>query len=128
MPSFLGRKVELTWGGAEIPGVREKGISLNGEAIDVSADDSLGWRELLAEAGENQVNVSVSGVTRSAALNSDWFAGTRTKAVEITYPDGGVIAGNFFLASYSDTGPYKDATTFEAELQSTGAVTFTPGP
>ena len=135
MPSFKGRAIGFTWGddGAsppvpfQIPGVQEKGIALNGEAVDVSADDSGGWRELLTLAGENQVDVSLSGVTREDQLKTDWFAGNRTKAVTITYPDGGVISGTFFLASYSETGPFKDATTFEAELQSTGSVTFTPG-
>ena len=127
---FKGRKIKFAWGGAtptnEIPGVREKSIALNGEAIDVTGDDSNGWREVLEEAAENQVDISISGVTRNDALKQDWFAGTRTKAVTITYPDGAVLAGTFFLATYTDTGPYNDATTFEAELQSSGAVTYTP--
>jgi predicted secreted protein len=135
MPAFKGRNIAFTWGddGAEppvatpIPGVREKGISLNGEPIDVSSDESNGWRELLDVSGEDQVDVSLSGVTKSPNLKVDWFAGARTKAVTITYPDGAVISGNFYMANYSDTGPYNDATTFETELQSSGAVTYTPG-
>jgi hypothetical protein len=43
----------------------------------------------------------------------------------ITYPDGGVLSGTFFLASYTDTGAYHDATTFQAELQSSGPVSYT---
>ena len=135
MPSFKGRSITFTWGddGAsppvpfQIPGVREKSIALNGEPIDVSADDSGGWRELLTVAGENQVDISINGVTREDQLKADWFAGNRTKTVTITYPDGGVISGLFYLVNYSDTGPYNDATTFDAELQSTGVVTYTPG-
>lgn len=128
MVGFIGRKIALTWNGAAVDGVREKGIALNGEPVDVTDDVSDGWRELLAEAGEHQVNISLSGVTKSDDLKVSWFAVTdRIKAVTITYPDGGVLAGNFFLASFSETGPYLDATTFEAEIQSTGAVTFTPG-
>jgi predicted secreted protein len=134
MPSFKGRAIAFTWGddGAspavpfQIPGVREKGISLNGEPVDVSADDSIGWRQLLTVPAENQVDISLSGVTREDQLKTDWFADNRTKAVTITYPDGGVISGTFFLASYNETGAYNDATTFDAELQSTGAVAYTP--
>ena len=135
MPSFKGRAIIFTWGDDggspvtpfQIPGVREKGIALNGEAIDISADDSGGWRELLDLPAENQIDLSISGVTREDQLKTDWFAGTRTKAVTITYPDGGIISGTFYMATFSETGPYNDATTFEAELQSTGIVTFVPG-
>jgi TP901-1 family phage major tail protein len=126
MARFLGRKILFTWGGAAVEGVREKSVQLNGEAVDVTGDDDLGWRALLEEAGEDQVDISLSGVTKSDALKRDWFAKTRTKPVTVTYPDGGVLSGTFFLASYADTGPYNDATTFEAEIQSSGPVTYTP--
>lgn len=129
MVGFIGRKIVLTWDGAAIDGVREKGIALNGEPVDVTDDNSDGWREVLAEAGEHQVNVSLSGVTKSDVLKEAWFdVEDRIKAVTITYPDGGVLALNAFLGTFSETGPYNDAVTFEAELVSTGAVTFTPGP
>src|SRR5262245_7532726 len=130
MAARIGRKIKFRWGTAtplaEIPGVREKGITLNGEGIDVTADDSTGWRELLAEPAENQVEISLSGVTKSHALKADWFGGTRTKQAEVEYDDGAKIAGTFFLSSYSETGVYNDAATFEATLLSTGPVTYTP--
>ena len=134
MPSFKGRAIALTWGddGGDpatpqpIGGVREKSVALNGEAIDVSDDDSAGWRELLDVAGENQVDLSVSGLTKSDLLKQDWFAGNRTKVATLTYPDGGVLSATFYMANYTDTGPYNDATTFEAEFQSSGPATYTP--
>lgn len=134
MPSFKGRAITFTWGddGASppvptpIPGVREKGVALNGEPVDVSADDSGGWRELLTVAAENQVDISLSGVTRDDKLKQDWFSGNRTKTATLTYPDGGVVTGEFYLANYNETGTYNDATTFDAELQSTGVTTYTP--
>jgi predicted secreted protein len=134
MPSFKGRAVVFTWGDddasppapRQIPGVREKGVALNGEAVDVSADDSGGWRESLDVAAENQVDISLSGVTRVDHLKRDWFAGNRTKTATLTYPDGGVISGEFRLANYNETGAYNDAVTFDAELQSTGVVAYTP--
>ena len=39
-----------------------------------------------------------------------------------------LVRGDFYLATYSETNPYKDAVTFEASLQSTGPVAYTPGP
>lgn len=125
MTANAGRTIELTWGGVAIPGVREKSVALNGEAIDITSDDSLGWRELLSDnPAENQVNISLSGVTKTFALKQDWFANDRMKAVTITYPDGSVLSGNFYMANYTDTGPYNDAITFETELQSSGVVAY----
>lgn len=99
---------------------------MNGEPIDVTADENDGWRELIEEAGENSIDITVSGVTKSNDLKQAWFSGNRTAAATLTYPDGGVISGQFRLGNYTETGPYKDATTFEATLQSTGVITFTP--
>lgn len=130
MAASVGRTIQLAWGDTSPPaalaGVREKSVALNGEPIDVTNDDSDGWRELLEEPGENQVNISVSGITKDAALKTAWFSGERTNTLTLTYPDGGIITGSFFLATYTDTGPYNDATTFEAEFQSSGAPTYTP--
>jgi TP901-1 family phage major tail protein len=127
MAEDLGRKVSITWGGVAIAGLRERGIAINGEPVDVSSDEDDGWQKLLAEPGMKSVAVTLSGVTKSAALKNDWFAGNRQKAVVITYPDGATISATFHMASYTDTGPYSDALTFETELRSTGAVAYTPG-
>lgn len=125
MAGRIGRSVALTWDGAAVAGVREKGIALAGEPIDVTDDDSAGWRTLLTEAGENQVTISISGVTKDAVLRTAWFAGDRTNVVTLTYPSGGgTLTGTFYLASYSEAEPYNGAATFEAELQSSGVVTF----
>jgi predicted secreted protein len=127
MAGRVGRAVTLTWDGTAIDGVREKGISLNGEPIDATSDEDDGWRTLLATPGENQINITISGVTKGNALRAAWFSGARTEAVVVTYPTGqGSFTGNFFLASYSESEPYNDATTFDAELQSTGEITYTP--
>ncbi|KRR16866.1 phage tail tube protein [Bradyrhizobium retamae] len=123
----LGRKIIFTWNGSTIAGVREKGIACAGEPINVSDDDSDGIRELLSEAGESTIDISLSGVLKDETLAADWFARNRVRAVTITYPNGRVISGDFFLASYNETGTYNDATTMEAALQNTGEVTFTPG-
>jgi predicted secreted protein len=128
MDGFLGRDVVLQWGGNSpgdtILGIREKGIELNGEAIDVTSDENDGWRTLLTEAGQNEVTVSLSGVTKDKRLKEAWFSGNRTQPVFLTYPDGGIVSGTFFLQSHNETGTYNHATTLEAELISTGVVSY----
>lgn len=117
----------MTWGGAAVLGVREKGVTRNGEPIDVASDEDSGWRTLLTTAGQNEVDISLSGVTKDLVLRNDWHAGNRTKTLALTYPDGSILSGSFYLANFNETGAYNDAVTFDATLQSTGAVTWTPG-
>ena len=124
MTAKIGREITLTWNGMDEFGVREKGISLAGEPIDISSDDSAGVRVLHDTDGESMVNISISGVTKKNVLRKDWFEGNRTRAVVVTFDTGETLTGNFRLVSYQDTGPYKEASTFEAELQSTGAWTY----
>lgn len=124
MAGRIGRKVALTWAGTALNGVREKSAAYGGTPIDVTDGASDGWRELLDEDGERTVDISVSGVVKDAVLKSAFFATDRVQAMTITYPDGGILSGDFFLVSYSESEPYKDASTFEASFQSTGTVTY----
>ena len=128
MAARSGRRVILTFNGAQIPGVREKGITLNGEPINTSSDEDNGWQTLISEdVAEKSIEVSLSGVTKSAVLKNAWFNPQNREApVIITYPDGSVVSGTFVLGSYSESDPYNDAATFEATLLSNGEPTYTP--
>lgn len=125
--AIKGLNIVLLWNAVAIAGARQKALKLNGEMIDISADDDAGWRKLMTVSKLDSVDITVSGVTRSKALKTDWFAGTRTRTMSWTDSSGNVVTGSFFMASYTDTGPFNDATTFEAQFHSTGTVTFTPG-
>jgi predicted secreted protein len=130
MTAYVGREIELYWGGNSpadsIAGIREKAISMNGEPIDITSDDSAGWRELIANtSAENQVSISISGVSKDRRLITDWYAGNRTQNATIGFPGGDSFSGDFYLQSLSETGPYNDAVTFQAEIISTGVVTYT---
>jgi predicted secreted protein len=136
MAAKIGRELLIKKNGAVIAGVRTKTISYAGEPVDVSSDDDTGFRTLLAETGQEALDLSVEGVTkdnvlRQAALGSGSlmltditieFPKTGTQAVS-----GDTISGNFVLASIEESGAYNDAMTFSASLQSSGAWTYTPG-
>jgi predicted secreted protein len=126
----LGRTIILKWNGAKIGGVREKSLAINGEPVDVTDDDSSGYRELLAEDGSKSIDIGVSGVTKSTVLRAAKLAGGAATigAVTLEYPDGSILSLDCKLASYNETDPYQDAVTFEASLQSTGAYSYIPGP
>jgi predicted secreted protein len=126
MSAELGRDRVLTWGAAVLAGVREKGVAFNGEPVDISSGENNGWQTLATQSGQNSVTITVSGIDKDGVLRADMFAGTRTKEMTYSYPDGGEVAGTFFLASYNEGNPYNEAATFEATFQSSGVVAYDP--
>ena len=127
MTASIGRNVTLTWGGAGIAGVKEKSFTLNNEPIDITSDDDGGWRTILDEPGQKQVDLKVSGVTKDGQLIADWFANSLRQAAVLAYENGATISGDFFLSEYSDKGNFKDAVSFDATLMSTGTIVYTAG-
>jgi predicted secreted protein len=127
MAAFVGRNIAFTWNGNSIAGVRSKALSLNGAPINVTSGEDAGKRQLLTVSAEDEVNITIQGVSKDRYLQDDWFAGNRTRTGVMTFPDGTIISGSFFLASFAPTGTYNDATTFQAELQLTGNWSYTPG-
>jgi len=121
----LGRDIVLKWNGVAVAGVREKAVNINGEPVDVSDGNSSGWRELLTKPGEKSVELTLSGIAKSNTLKQVALSDDRIGAVTLEYPNGDILAGDFYLATHNNGQPYKEAETFEATLQSSGAVVFT---
>lgn len=123
---YKGRKIVVTWKGERILGVRERSIQMAGEPVDLTSDDDDGWRRLADENGaaQDNVDVNVSGVTKSTKLKDDWMARDRTGTLTIDYPTGHQLTGTAVLVNYTDTGPYNDAVTFEATFQFSGPVVY----
>jgi TP901-1 family phage major tail protein len=126
-----GRSVEL-WRGsalALIAGVRTKSITISGEPIDITNDEDAGIRKLMEEPSELSVEIAVSGITKNDVLRVESLSTTdRIKATEFRFPGSvasGKLAGDFYLSSYSESGEYQGAATFEATFLSAGAVTHT---
>lgn len=130
MSAVKGRTIKVSrpnTTSAYIAGVRTKSVAINGEGIDVTDDDSAGWRELLDDPAELQISISVSGIVKDDSLREESLSSTdRMQPTSFQYPDGGEISGNFYLSSYTETGEYNGAVTFEAEFQSSGVVAYTP--
>lgn len=126
----LGRQVVMTVAGQSIAGTQTKGLTCNNEPVDVTDDDSSGWREVMAIPGIKTVELPISGVLKNLELMQAFFNATgdsQVFAISLTYPDGSTAAGNFFLASFSETGESNVGKTFDSTWQSTGEITFTPG-
>lgn len=120
-----GRAMLLRLNGVGVAGLRTKSVSIAGEPIDITSDDDDGIRKLLDAPAELQVNISASGVTKSdSLLQIALQQADRVNPMQIVRPDGGTLSGDFFLASYTETGEYNGASSFEVELQSTGVVSY----
>jgi TP901-1 family phage major tail protein len=129
MSALVGRKVILRRTGSPVGIVvaagRSKTISVGAEPIDITSDDDLGLRTLLsADAGQKQIDISFEGITKTDEFLADLSNNVFVDNYELEITGIGTITGNFFIVSYSLTGAYNEATTFSAELQSTGDWTY----
>jgi predicted secreted protein len=125
---FTGRKALLKVGGVGNIPIKTKGLSVSKEGADVTSDTSDGWSTMLAEAGTKSVELTFSGIVENLSLLMSVMTNTSDiYACALTYPDGSVVAGDFFFGSYSDTGETASAYTFEATMSSSGKPTFTAG-
>lgn len=135
MAGVKGRSIVVRRGGVNLAGVRTKSITINGAPIDVTSDDDDGIRKLMDQPGQLDISISVSGIALNETLRNEALSTSdRVAATQFIYTTGfegspadthGWI-GEFFLASYAETGEYQGAVTFEAEFQSAGAVAYTP--
>lgn len=128
MAKNVGRKLIIQKQGTPIASVRTKTVTINNEAIDVTTDDSSGFRTLLEDAGQSQIDLSVEGLTDNddliaAAANGTGLIDTYT----IEFPNGATITGDFRLNNMEVGAEYNAAITFTAEIHSTGSYTFTAG-
>ena len=126
MSGFVGRDVEVRQGtgtGTLIAGARTKSVTINNEPIDVTTDDSDGFRELLEESAERHLDISIEGLTKDDVLLQLAVAGSALiDEFSIVFPGSPdvVIRGDFRVNNVQLGAEYNDAVTFTAELQSTG--------
>ena len=111
--------------------VTSKSVNKTNEHPDITSDDDSGWRTLLIEPGNRTVDVSVSGVTTDDILLAAISAGTSSVALEdiqIEYESGATDEGTFVLSNLTRSGDTTDAGRFEAQLLSSGEITYTAAP
>lgn len=127
MASSYGRKVSLTWAGNPVPGVREKSITIGGEAANIASDENIGKQTLIDGDAESRHEIQLSGVTKDTTLRNAKATKNKKANVELVYPSGYTIEGTFKLAQYKETQGYSDAYVFEAKLRSTDTIVHSDG-
>lgn len=125
-------KLDLGAGFVTVAGLRSKRLAFNSETVDITDSDSAGrWRELLAGSGVQTASISGSGIFKDAQSDADLrsvFFNATIVNWQIVVPDFGTMEGPFQLTALEYTGNHDGEVTFEAALESAGAVTFTVLP
>ncbi len=125
-------KVDLTGASptvySTVTGLRVTDLSINGNPVDITTKSSNGWRELLPDAGIEQVDITASGVYDGSNAGSAPFiekaALNRTFIdAEVVFANGVVFSGTWVISPYKTGGNHNDAQTFDLTLMSHGPVT-----
>ncbi len=112
-----------------VAGLRSHTLSFNAGMVDVSSQESAGqWRELLAGAGLKSAQIKGSGLFKDAqsdALMRQYFFDGTIRDWQVVIPDFGAVRGPFQITSLDVAGRHDGEVTFDAALESAGALTFT---
>jgi predicted secreted protein len=128
MTGRLGRFVTIRLNGVVVAGVRTRTLNIDSAPIDVTTDDSDGFRELLEVSGERDVKASIEGLTKDSDILEAAAAGSaliRYYDIEL-WPDV-TLGGDFRISNISIGSEYNDAVAFTATIDGTG-IFYRYGP
>jgi TP901-1 family phage major tail protein len=110
-----------------VPALKAKSIKLNKELIDITTDDSNGWRELLTDSGTRSVDIELEGLVIDRSLLERWD-NEEHLTLKIVIPGataaGAQFDGDFALASADIKADMEDAVQATTSFQSTGVITI----
>lgn len=112
-----------------IGGVRANDITINNNPVDITNVSSGGYREMLADGGTQELNISISGIVSSDAAFKTLQAQADDRTLvwhKLTFGAAGVLTSKFAVSNLQLGNPYDGAQTFSCQLMSSGTFTFTP--
>lgn len=123
-----GRDLRIKRGATVLAVVNTKTVNINNTPVDVTGDSDAGFITLLERPGTKQITADVSGFTDNDSLRDAAVTGTalmETCTIEWLSTDGlgtvvYAVEGDFFLATFSETGASDGGLEFSASLQSSG--------
>jgi len=120
-----GTDITATVGGTALLGTLTKGITFNGETLDVTDDNSSGWQELAAVHGVKSLEMTFSGPLKNLELFAVFFGSSQAAELVWTFPDGGsVITVDGVLSALSTSGDSNTPYTWDATFASSGVGVF----
>lgn len=126
---IVGTDVTAVVGGTALIGTVSKGITFNGEVLDVTDDDSNGWQTLAAVHGLKSLEMSFSGPLKNLELVGLYFGNSQAVSIVWTFPDGTgtTITVDGVLSALSVSGDSNTPYTWDATFASSGAPIYVAG-
>lgn len=113
-----------------VAALRTTGLAINGQIIDVTNKDSAKRRMLLDGGGIVSFTITGAGVftehIEQDRLEDRLLTGL-LHLYQIVFDDGRTYQGSFQVASMEYAGEHDGEQTFSVTLESSGAITITPG-
>lgn len=120
-----GTDISATVGGTSLVGTLTKGITFNGETLDVTDDDASGWQELAAVHGVKSLEMAFSGPLKNLESVGLYFGSSQAAEIVWTFPDGGtVITVDGVLSALSISGDSNTPYTWDATFASSGPAIY----
>lgn len=128
--AFKSRDMTIEKDDTVLAGLTSKSLTIGATSIDITSDDSAGFRALLSGAvGVETLDLEGSGVLESDVIADIMLDPTASKTltdISLVRANGDAITGTFHITSYSETGGSSDGRVeFSFSLQSSGQWTFT---
>lgn len=124
---IAGTDVTATVGGAALIGTLTKGITFNGETLDVTDDASSGWQELAAVHGVKSLEMAFSGPLKNLEIVGVYFGASQAVELVWTFPDGSTITVDGVLSALSTSGDSNTPYTWDATFASSGVAVWVAG-
>jgi len=114
-----------------VAGLISNGFTRSRETVDITNSDSGRNRELLPGGGTQSATISGSGIYSSDASSEEMQNRMNSGSIDaytvVDVNSGDEWSGLFQLTQLELTGEVNGALTFNLTLESSGAITFTPG-
>lgn len=110
---------------------RTTGISINGEAVDVTNKDSSGFRTLLAGAGIVSASISLEGVYDEVSHIESvrgYSLDNSLNTFVLVDENLDEISASWLVTNFSTDGAYNGEQTFSFTLESSGTISVTDTP
>lgn len=128
---LLNRDVTMTVGGITILGVVTKDFTFANAPVEVTDEQSNGFREVLAKGGVRSVDISISGDTKNYELLATFFSDTQMVAVNVDLGDGNTTESNLafdaLITELTFGGSANEKSEYSASLISSGRINFIAG-
>ncbi len=109
-----------------VAGLRTTQMSIAGDPVVITHNESGGWREMLSGAGVRSVSVSAAGIFLGSAAEAQVRANAMNGTLDdyqLSFEDGEKLQGKFLVQKLDYSGDFNGERNYTLQLESSGEVT-----